>query len=192
MFFPEDDQEIEAPAKIQIHDKMTMPQIAEALEAARQGYIELTEAERKQVAASLLRKPDGCARFEKKIKAVIEEHKAYIKKHQSYIKSITNEWENTKQHLVYSIRKAGLEDGVEGEEFEITLKETPGSIEANREPTEKDFKNYPGLVREEVSYSWDKKAIKEAFHNGTCPIPNDVVFLRTTVNPVFKMKKGIK
>lgn len=90
---------------------------------------------------------------------------AWIKPIQAKIKSLEGKRERLKDYVKSQMIEHGF-DKLPGNAIRAELRALRKSIIFDREPLFIDYKAYPGLVTQVVSYKWNSEAVREALEGG--------------------------
>jgi len=110
-------------------------------------------------------KVDGCAQYLDSLDDEITRAKDYSKKFSELAKQIEARKERFEGYLKHAIEGNGFEK-LTGDAFQMTIKKNPASVITKREADADDSLNYPKFVASKISFSWDKKALKEGIESG--------------------------
>ena len=110
-------------------------------------------------------KVDGCAQYLDSLDDEITRAKDYSKKFSELAKQIEARKERFEGYLKHSIESNNFEK-LTGDAFQMAIKKNPASVVVKRDVDAIDSLNYPGFVVSKITYSWDKKALKEGIEAG--------------------------
>jgi glutamine cyclotransferase len=146
-----------------LSDVMTLKQMVEVLDRSESEEVDLGLIQ--EVIKALPTKVDGCAQYLDSLDDEITRAKDYSKKFSDLAKQIEARKERFEGYLKHSIESNGFEK-LTGDAFQMTIKKNPASVVVKREVDAIDSLNYPGFVTSKVTFSWDKKALKEGIEAG--------------------------
>jgi len=121
---------------------------------------------------------------------------AFLGEEISNLQSQKKKLEKNLDYLEYNVARVMLdqaEDQLPGKSWILKLRPNPPKVVTAREPSKEDWLEAPGAVSMKVSYSWDKKAIKEALQNCSAPqVIRDIAHVEQNYTPVFAKRSSPK
>lgn len=102
-------------------------------------------------------------------------------------RAIQNNRKRLIEHLTFALRSNGF-DKFTGNQYVVSLRKAPPSVEVKGEPTAGHKLKYSEFVR--TKYEWDKTAIRDALKAGN-ESAAELAALKETVYPKFTVLKGI-
>jgi hypothetical protein len=146
-----------------LSDVMTLREMVEVLDRSESEEVDLEILQ--AVIKALPTKVDGCAQYLDSLDDEITRAKDYSKKFSELAKQIEARKERFEGYLKRSIESNGFEK-LTGDAFQMTIKKNPTSVITKKEVDAADSLNYPNFVTSKVTFSWDKKALKDGIEAG--------------------------
>jgi hypothetical protein len=146
-----------------LSDVMTLREMVEVLDRSESEEVDLEILQ--AVIKALPTKVDGCAQYLDSLDDEITRAKDYSKKFSELAKQIEARKERFEGYLKRSIESNGFEK-LTGDAFQMTIKKNPPSVITKKEVDAADSLNYPNFVTSKVTFSWDKKALKDGIEAG--------------------------
>ena len=144
--------------------QLTLKSMVEILDQSETEEVDLALIQ--EVIKALPSKVDGCAQYLDSLDDEIARAKDYSKKFSDLAKQIEARKERFEGYLKHSIESNNFEK-LTGDAFQMTIKKNPASVITKRECGGDDWITWPQFVTSKVSYSWDKKALKEGIESGS-------------------------
>jgi hypothetical protein len=143
--------------------KLSIKGMVEILDRSESEEVDLNLIQ--EVIKALPTKVDGCAQYLDSLDDEIARAKDYSKKFSDLAKQIEAKKERFEGYLKQSIESNNFEK-LTGDAFQMTIKKNPASVITKREADAADSLNYPKFVASKITFSWDKKALKEGIEAG--------------------------
>ena len=187
---PEDRTSLIEQLKIKkpvLNDHLKPHEIMDLITASESGYLLLTDDEHKFMRTLIKNSVDRLTEFHHKIEKEIQLNEEYAKQRAKKAKTLKNQLARL-DNYVTTIMIKGQYEKLPGHEFHIKLSKPRGSVVVDREPTEEDYKNHKKYVREEVTRSWIKDAIRKDLERGEYFLGNAEIIKEPKAK--FELKKG--
>lgn len=146
-----------------LETKLTLAQMVEIIDSSETEEVDLALIQ--GVIKALPTKVDGCAQYLDSLEDEITRAKDYSKKFSDLAKQIEARKERFEGYLKNAIEGNSFEK-LTGDAFQLSIKKNPPSVITKREADAADSLNYPNFVTNKITFSWDKKALKEGIESG--------------------------
>jgi hypothetical protein len=168
-----------------IHDKLTLDQILEIFDRHDRCDISLLPEEIENLTLYLSQKVDACKYKVDEIRARAGLQLIYSNEHKEAADTLNREAERLEKRMVWAMQARGFEK-IKGIKYSVRVN-TSYETEISEKPFHATKVMFPEYVREKITYSWDKDAIKSDLEAGKCPLA--AASITKNYRPVFKINK---
>lgn len=157
-----------------MYKEASITSLGDLLDFMEKAEEELETFDPAELVGTVKDKVDNIHRILEKMKSSSDYLKAVAKPLTNKARALDNAHSRLREYVAFHMKDKEF-DTLPGNSYRVNLQYSKPTFDLNaeREPTALDAQLYKGFVRTEVSFSWDKEKIEEAF-NEQKPIPGIV------------------